>query len=775
MVINSADKKVNIKISDLVFVACRRRERFQRFDNALKDDPAFAISVVEREENMAGNKYFSDINLSCTLKLGDKAIELNGKTSVLINDDGYTVDVVRSVRYPVRLVTENFIYSWHCEAKILAFILAKKHSLENINVRISVFHTETLERKTHVFGYSFSQLEDFFKLTFFEFSRLLSPCLERMIIRNEKNEAAKFPFSSARDGQHNITKEVFAAIKNKHNLIINAPTGLGKTVATLYPALKAQAKGLCDKIFYLTAKNSGNDSVVNSLPVFEKAGFDFVVSVLSAKSRICDKRPCSPQNCIFPSGHHDRMMSAIGDVVSEHKVFTRDLISEYASKYNVCPFMLETELVWFADLVVCDYNYVFDPFVASKISSCFSGNDAILIDEAHNIVDRLRNVFSAEIKLSKLADLQEKAGVESKLGKAINGFLEFIKNDVEDNDFACEPMSSQSLDGLEREINLLFSEFQENFEDKNDINADVTALSDSLRSFVDLLTLRSDNYITFYNDNGDPEIFMVNTAETLFARSKELGNFVMFSATLFPEEYFKYMLGAGKGDSYASFPSPFDSRNLLVLGYPLSTKYSDREQTADDVARAIWTAGRGKCGNYISFFPSYKYMALVFNSFIRLFPDEKVIYQKPSMTDEEKKNYLSSFSDTPSVSLYAFAVLGGVFSEGIDLTGEKLSGATVVGLGSLPPSKKSTLIANYFSDLFFDGEMFAYHYPGLNKVFQAGGRVIRSETDKGFLLIIDDRFLTEETIELLPDSWNNVKKVKDNNDISTNICDFWRK
>ncbi len=771
-------EKINISVSELVFLTCRKRERFSKFDNALKDPSDFALSVVKREEEALGNNYYPDINLSCSLNLNGVSVELFGKTAISENHGEYTVDVVKSMRYPVKLANESFISDWLSEAKCLAFILANKRSLNKLTVRVCVFHTETLEKRIHSYEYSYAELEQFFKTALSGLSTYISIILPHTKERNHKNSEAKFPFPSVRDGQRDISKEVYASIKNKNNVIINAPTGLGKTMATLYPAIKAQSKGLCDKVFYLTAKNSGNTSVADAIRLFNESGYTLTVLYVSAKTRLCDKRPCSPRNCHYPQGHHDRVMTAVFEIASKHKIYTIDIISEAAQRHNVCPFILEMELSVFADLIVCDYNYVFDPVVSSKISSVFSGNDAILVDEAHNLIDRLRGINSAEIKLEKLKELADKLDKGCALNKAINGFLTFINDDTEDSGFACEPMSSQSLDSFEREINLLFSEFQEYFEAKEEnleINTfELLQLTESLKAFVDILTLRSSRYIAFYNDFGNPEIFMVDTSVHLLESSKKLGSLILFSATLFPEEYYKYMLGARKNDAYVSIPSPFDYHNLLVLGYPLSTKFSDREATIEDVVRAIYTAGRAKCGNYIAFFPSYQYMQLAVNVFTSMFPDQRVIYQSKTMNDTERDNFISSFTPNPTSTLYAFAVLGGVFSEGIDLVGEKLSGATVVGLGSLPPSRKSSLISQYFSDLFFDGEKFAYHYPGLNKVFQAGGRVIRSESDKGYLLIIDDRFLTEENIETLPSSWHNIKKVKDNNSIHENLCDFWK-
>lgn len=774
MHISTADKKINISVSELVSVSCRMRERFRKFDNALKDDPTFAISVAETEYKKADKNCYPDIGLSCAFKLGDVVVELSGKTTVVRDSDRYTVNAIKSVRYPIKLVNDDFIADWLNEARISAFILARNHSLETVNVIISVFHTETLERRDCIYTYSFNELEAFFKNTVSAFSKYLDVVRNHIDSRNGKCETARFPFQTQREGQSNIGKEVYSAIKNKRNVIINAPTGLGKTAATLYPALKAQGRGLCEKIYYITAKNSGKNSAVDAISAFEKAGFDINASVISAKHKICDKHPCSPGTCRYPSGHHDRMVTAVFEIASKYKVYTEDVIKEYSQKYNVCPFMLETELVWFADLVVCDYNYIFDPSVSAKLSHCLSGNDVVLVDEAHNLPDRIRNIFSATIVLEKIKALYDNTNKESKLGTALKSFLKFVKVDREDSGEICEPFSSQALDSLEIELNALFTELQEEYEGDAKSTQEISAISNMLKEFIDLLTMRSDDYITFYNDKGDIEIFMVNTARSLRERAQKMGNFVMFSATLFPEDYYRYMLGARDGDSYIAYPSPFDSNNFLVLGYPVSTRYSEREQTIESVVSAIWTAGRQKNGNYISFFPSYQYMLLALNTFMRMFPEERVIYQKPTMTEDEKREFILSFESSPETSLFAFAVLGGTFSEGIDLAGDKLLGAAVVGLGSLPPSRKSSLISQYFTDMFFDGEKFAYHYPGLNKVFQAGGRVIRSETDKGFLLIIDDRFLTEENVELLPSNWSNVKKAKDNTSIAERICDFWR-
>lgn len=777
MFVESLENKININVSDLVFVASRKRELFLRLEKALIDPPDFAIGVSKREDEARGRTYYSGVNLSCSFKVNEILLEIAGKISVSSEGDNFAVDVVKSIRYPIKLVNEDFAENWISEGKIYAFILAKKRKLTSVTVRISVFHTETLSRRNIIKNYSIEELDSFFRSVvaeFYKFSELIVPHVKS---RNSSEEKIAFPFKTPRSGQKEISKEIYSAIKNKQNAIINAPTGIGKTVSALYPALKAQGKGLCNKIFFLTAKNSGNEAALAALKAFRDVGCDLFVLVVSAKSKICDN-PCTPKHCFISKGHDQRMISALLEVVSAESFFTKDVILKYAKKHSVCPFMLQTELALFADVVVCDYNYIFDSDISCKLSTALSGNDVFLIDEAHNVVDRLRNVFSERIDVKSLLKLSEKIESSSNLNKTIKGFLKYLRNDIQDSDFSCEPLSCQSVDGLERELNRLLSDFQEHFEEKRDaeeINAlEVYSLSDSLRSFVDFLTLRSDDYIVFYNDDQEPEIFLVDTSKTLLNLSKKLGSFVMLSATLFPEEYYKYMLGNTKSDSYVSIDSPFNFENFLVLAYPLSTKFSERESTVVDVVSAIFTAGTVKKGNYISFFPSYEYMMLAVNKFKEMYPEEYVHCQVQGMDDKSREDFLSAFDSSPKRTMYAFAVLGGAFSEGVDLVGEKLSGAIVVGLGSLPPSRKSAIISQYFSDLFFDGEKFAYHYPGLNKVFQAGGRVIRSETDKGFLVIIDDRFLTEDNIELLPDNWKNLKRVKGNNEVLSHLKNFWQ-
>lgn len=776
MFIDSSDNRINITVSELVYISCRKKEPFSKFDKLLIDSSDFAVSVAKREDEVHGRIYYSDINLVCSYKINEDIVELNSKTCISSENDSFAIDVVKSVRYPIKYIGDEVFDYWLTEGKINAFIFAKKRKLSSVTVRVSLFNTETLFRKNKIVTYTVDELESFFKFTLSEFYKYFSLILHHVKRRNASESGLTFPFRQLRDGQKEIAKEIFSAIKNKQNVIINAPTGIGKTVSTLYPALKAQGKGLCNKIFYLTAKNSGNDTALKTLSLFLEKGCELYVLVMSAKSKICNK-VCSPKVCSFEKGHSERINSAILDIVKTHSVFTKEIILEFSNKYQVCPFMLEMELSLFADVVVCDYNYVFNSEISSKMSSAFSGNDVFLIDESHNLIDRVRNINCEKIDVNKLLQLVEKLEPSVKLKKSIKNFNKFLQNEIEDSDFSCEIFSSQSIDKLEREVNILLSDFQDYFEDQTNLDSSdfltLRSLSVSLKRFVEFLTFRKDEFLVFYNDDKCPEIFLVDTSKLLRELSKKLGSFVMFSATLFPEEYYKYMLGCTKKDVYFSLSSPFNFENLLVLAYPLSTKFSDRVTTIEEVVSAIFTAGAQKKGNYISFFPSYEYMKLALDTFVKMFPNENVIYQKAGMEDKDKDDFLNSFETFPENTMYAFAVLGGVFSEGIDLVGDKLSGATVVGLGSLPPTRKSSIISQYFSDLFFDGEKFAYHYPGLNKVFQAGGRVIRSENDRGFLMIIDDRFLGEDNIELLPDNWKNIKKVKSNNEVADFLKAFW--
>lgn len=774
MHIDYFEKKLNISVSDLVYVACRRRECFKNFDYALKDDPSFVLSVRKREETQNGNSFFSEVNLTCSFNLCGFKTVVSGNTSIIDKNGFFEINLVKSIRYPLHMVNEDFAYDWICESKCLAFILSNKRNLDNVGINLSIYNTETLEKKELLFNFSAPELKTFFKNTLNDFSSFLKLNIEHVTKRNSDNNL-KFPFANVRDGQKEIFKEIISGIKNKNNVIVNAPTGLGKTVATIYPALKAQIKGLCDKVFYLTAKDSGKQAVVDTVNGFINDGYDFKLLVISAKSKICNKKPCSPANCFMPSGHHQRIVSAVTDIAVNHKIITSDVILAFSEKYKVCPFLLELELIPFADVVLCDYNYIFDSTISSKIASCFSRNDVFLVDEAHNLVDRLRNVYSSVIELSKLKELKKHFEGNSEVLTAIKSFLSFINANV-DNDAISEQFSSQMLDELERLLNDALGVLQRNIEGartNKQLHDDDFNVLDSIRRFVDLLTLRSDDYAVFINDEMNLEIFLVNTANTILNLSKQLGTFVFFSGSLLPDDYYKFMLGNTRRDVYVSFDSPYDINNFLVLSYPLTTKYSERENGIEDVVRGIFTAGKSKKGNYIAFFPSYDYMNLAVGYFERMFPSERIKVQKSGMTEAERQEFLKEFSVRSDKSLYAFAVLGGSFSESIDLAGELLSGVIVVGLGALPPSRRNSLISQYFTDMFFDGEKFAYFYPGMNKVFQAGGRVIRSENDRGFILVVDDRFLVEDNFEIIPNGWKNIKRVRNNNDIKKELDAFW--
>lgn len=769
---DTKNRKVNISVSELVFFACRHRNRMSRFDGAIKDKSDFVSSLVKSREEKSGNSYYTDVSLSSSLNIHNFLFSFSSTSSVMIDNGNYSIDSVYSIRFPLKYVSSDFVYSWECEAKIKAFILAKKHNLEAIKTRVFVFHTETLEEKCFEKEFSLSELEEFFKATVFAFARFAKVLLPHYLLREEKNKVLNFPFEEFRDGQKEITSEVTNAIKNKTTAVINAPTGLGKTVATLFPAIVSQAMGECNKIFYLTAKNSGKASVLNAVHNFSLSGAELYTLTVTSKSQLCTLNSAC-KGCKFASSCHESTIEALFYLAENAKVFTKENIFQAAVKFGCCPFVLQTELLAFADVVVCDYNYIFSPDIFNKINTFFSGNDVFLVDEAHNLIDRLREIFSSEINLKSLNELSETVNKDSPLRNAIADFLDFVKSDIEDGDYSCEPFSSHSMDLYEVHLNELLSALQE----ENECSSLhlLGRVFDDVKSFLELLTKRSRNYIAFYNDDFNPEIFMVDTSVYIRKISRRLGSMVFFSATLIPDEYYTYMFGVKNKSSYVSFSSPYKPDNFLIVSSPISTKFSDREETVCDVASAMYSAFFERCGNYIAFFPSYSYMNLALTTFKKMFPDACVISQKPNMTPSEKDEFINSFISQNTKTMVAFAVLGSSFSEGIDLVGDKLSGAAVVGLGSLPPSRKSSLIASYFNDNFFEGEKFAYLYPGLNKVFQAGGRVIRSESDRGFLLIIDDRLFNEDTLELLPESWKNIKRAKSNASISTLICDFWQK
>jgi len=748
-------------------------------------DTAQRIAYAE-EQTEYGDSYFTDVNLKGTFRVDGLEVSVSGIVGGIIkNGSEFTVDVVKSVKLPLKYVSEKYWSDWLCPTKCAAYLLMRARKLDTVNIRLICVHTETLEKRRITLTYNREELESIFTSLLSEWSKWTRLYDERMRVRNKQLENVSFPYSDIRDGQDVIMRGVSSAIDENRPAFINAPTGIGKTSAVLYPALKSLARGKAERIFYLTSKNSLHSVVIDTCRQMEKNGCKVRVLSLVSRNKLCPSGKCNRKECQRLSGHSDRLKMALYELLTKETYFTYDILKRYAENHSVCPFELARHSAQFSDVVICDYNYIFDPDVSRVNLFTSKGSDVLLVDEAHNLVERLKEMHSAVLFVDKISEISSFfKNKNTEFFSACEKFINSVEEIHSDDLFQAEPLDRNSIDNILITSNIFFEAFQslvgarefaDYFSESSDVSLDtVNKLFATVKKFISLFEVINDNYIVFFDEKGNVRILLVDTGATVRKVCKKMGHGIFFSATLSPEEYYRHMLGAAKKDVYINLTSPFPIENFKIVSYALSTRYSERGVTLPEVVDVIYNTVLAKAGNYMVFAPSYSYLSALCAEFSKTHPEIDVIIEKSGMNSNDKDLFVKRFENASDKTMVAFAVMGGNFSEGIDLSGDRLLGAIIVGLGVLPPERSRELTAGYFNDRFFDGVKFAYVYPGMNKVFQAGGRVIRSESDKGVLVVVDDRFLTEDYIENLPEFWRNISKSSTTFDVGNIIRNFWK-
>jgi len=761
-------KRIKISVRDLVEFVLQEgdiRSSFSGSSRALEGTKAHQMLQKGR-----GKDYQAEVTISYIVDKEDIVLEINGRIDGVINTEGnITLEEIKSTNTDLNYIDENYNKLHMAQIKCYGFMYTKNNSLENINISLVYYHLETGEKKTIERSFHEEELKIFFDELvdkYIIWAKVLKNWAE---FRDTSIKELKFPFDNYRKGQREFAVSVYRSIRDGNLLFAAAPTGTGKTAAVLFPTIKALGEGSVSKIFYLTAKTVTRTIAENSILNMKDRGLRLKTLTLTAKEKICLKpgAECSPEECEYAKGHFDRVKDAVADIFI-HDSFNYETILEYAKKHSVCPFEFSLDLSLWADCIICDYNYVFDPRVYLKRFFLDGGGDfAFLIDEAHNLVDRSREMYSSEISKREFMDLRNSFKESSKkINKALNKinsqFIGYKKNIEEeylvDND---EPKDIVPL--LRSFITLGEEWLLKN--DKSPIREAVLELYFKVTGFLRTTEGYDENYVTYYEKLKDHDLklklFCVNPSYLLKEAIKRGKSTIFFSATLSPMDYFISILGGNEKSTRLRLRSPFPEGNLSILiNNKIATTYKKREFSYEDVASWILNIVKIKKGNYLVFFPSYSYMNRVNEIFIEKSEDIYVIIQKSGMTEEEKANFLKEFSEDRVETLVAFAVMGGSFGEGIDLTGDKLLGAIIVGVGLPQVCLERNIILDYFNKLNNRGFEYSYMYPGMNKVLQAIGRVIRSESDKGIVLLIDERFSRQEYKNLFPAEWKLLKYTR---------------
>lgn len=668
------------------------------------------------------------------------------------------------------------------QAKLYAFIYAEDLGLSEIGVRLTYHHLDTGRSREFNRDFTFEELAAFFEDIVGQYLDWAKIIADWIRLRDESIMDLAFPFDEYRPGQRRLAEEAYRTIRDGRRLVVQAATGIGKTMAAMFPAIKAVAMGLNSKIFYLTARTTGRIAAEKAADMMRTGGLRFKSVSLTAKDKICFNpgSACNAEECEFAKGYYDRIGGAVEDIFKEDSL-ARDTIERIAKHHAVCPFEFSLELTVWADCVICDYNYAFDPGAyLRRFFTDETGDYTFLVDEAHNLADRSRDMFSADFQKDSILKTRRAIkkglpGIYKSLGKINTWMVDarkrcrkaggtIVEKSPPDDLF---PLLSNFLRTTERWL-------AKNI--KTDFRKTLLDFYFQINSFMRVADIYDKTYAVCYTPNGGDlvvRLFCIDPSDQLDQALKRCRAAVFFSATMTPADYFKKILGCENAGSLV-LPSPFPTENLgIYIADRISTYYRDREKTADEVRRAVVSMARGKKGNYLVFFPSYAYLQMVYSSVTpEELPDTRIVVQTPGMTETERESFLGLFEKENPETLIGFAVMGGVFGEGIDLAGDRLSGAAIVGVGLPGISPERDLIREYFDECGGTGFEFAYVYPGINRVFQAAGRVIRSETDRGVVLLIDKRFSTFRYKSLLP-SWWRPARMPGDADFRKDLERFW--
>ena len=715
-----------------------------------------------------GAGYRAEVPLKIKVPMGEFDCSVEGRADGIFQErDTAWIDEIKGVYRDLKLIEEP-VGVHLAQALCYAYIYGKQNNQQEMGIQLTYGNLETEELKYFRQTRTMDELEEWFTGLMKEYEKWASFQFEWKRIRKDSIRPLEFPFPY-REGQRDLAAGVYRTIARKKRLFIQAPTGVGKTISTVFPAVKAVGEGLGDRIFYLTAKTVTRTVAEEAFRILRGNGLRMKTVTLTAKEKlcICDEIQCNPEACPYAEGHFDRINEAVFELLTKGPdELSREVLLSQAHKHRVCPFELSLDTASWTDAVICDYNYVFDPNVRLKrfFAEGVKGEYLFLIDEAHNLADRGREMFSASLCKEDFLELKRKLkGRYKKAERCLercNKYLLGLKKECETYQIH-EDVGAFVLQllSLSTELDRIREEGAE-----PELQKEILDFWFQIRDFLNTADRLDENYV-IYSELGEDgqfrlKLYCVETAANLRECLDKGNAAVFFSATLLPMSYYKHLLG--DENDYAVYArSPFQpDRRLLLLGQDVSSRYTRRNRTEyGRISDYLAVMAEGKKGNYLAFFPSYRMMLDVFDIFSEQYGETvECVVQRSGMREEEREAFLERFAVQPegeqTKSLLGFCVLGGIFSEGIDLKREALIGAAVVGTGLPQVCHEREILRHYYEERKMDGFAYAYRYPGMNKVLQAAGRVIRTDEDRGVILLLDDRFLGSSYRRLFPLEWN---------------------
>ena len=750
-------------------------------------------SVADREAMQKGSRihrklqkqmkasYKAEVPLKWEEEYSDFIIEIEGRADGIIDDEeACVIDEIKGV-YRDLYFLEEPVPVHKAQAMCYAYFYASQKKISKIEVQMTYCHLETEEIKRFREEFSFSYLKKWFEDLLSEYYKWANFQYQRRIERRSSMEGLEFPYPY-RKGQKELVSGVYHTMRTEKQLFIQAPTGIGKTMAAIFPAVRAVGEGHGDKIFYLTAKTITRTVAEEAFSILKEKGLSYKTISITAKEKLClcEETDCNPEKCPYAEGHFDRVNAAVFEILNEKDTYLREDLLEH----RVCPYEMCLDISSWVDAVICDYNYVFDPNVYLRrfFGDGVKGDYLFLIDEAHNLVERGRKMYSAvlckEDFLETAKIVKEHSAKLYKILKKCNRLMLEYKRECDE----CTVM--ENIAGLSLQLMNLLGEM-ENFlekEHEEKVQKAVLEFSFSVRHFLNMYDIADENYV-IYSHYDDEQRFLitlycVNPKRNLQECLNKGRGAVFFSGTFLPLPYYRSLFSERRDDYAICASSPFLRENLkLLVACDVSSKYTRRGVSEyEKMAEYIYELAAGKQGNYMVFFPSYRMLEDIYEIFRNKTEERQFevscILQSSNMTEQEREEFLEAFQENSAKTLIGFCVMGGIFSEGIDLTGERLIGAAIVGTGLPQVGCEREILKNYYDEKAQNGFAYAYRYPGMNKVLQAAGRVIRTKEDRGVVLLLDERFLQREYLELFPQEWQSYERCTVGN-AGQKIRAFW--
>ena len=746
-------------------------------------------------QKAVGGNYQSEVHLTLDTFAGGIPVTLTGRADGIIthSDDapeGVVIDEIKTTALPLhKLYEQRALHFGQAKCYAHMWLKSQPSPPDTVTIQLTYHQLETQETEYHRETCTADELAAFVEKLLSDYAVWLTRARDWKLVRNTSIKALNFPFEAYRRGQREMSVAAYRAIESGRKLYVQAPTGIGKTLSALFPSIKAVGQEKAGRLFYLTAKTVTREVAENALSLMHDCGLRLKSVTLRAKDKICfcGETICTPEYCEYADGHFDRVNNALVSLLDGPDLITPSVVEDTARKFRVCPFELSLDAALYTDTVICDYNHIFDPvaYMRRFFEGGASDDDCVfLIDEAHNLAERVRDMYSAELykssfnHLTRLKDKTSHAKALRRTANKLNAYFVSMRNDLISDGGA----SSRVTESPDAVLTGLVEHFAESAGDwlkaepAHLMQSDVLSLYFEALSYLSIAELYDGHYraITEIPD-GDVRVtlFCVDPSEIIAKRLQLARASVLFSATLTPLGYYRDVLGGDEHDLLLTLPSPYDAdRLLLAAHHGISTKYTVRRRSFLPISDAIYAAISGKPGNYIVYFPSYEYMRQVYEVFFENHPDVETIVQDSGMDEDARIKFLRRFDANNEDSLLGFCVLGGVFSEGIDLRGNRLIGTVIVGVGLPGLSLRQELIREYYDRQSGAGYDYAYVFPGMNKVLQAAGRVIRGESDFGLILLIDSRYATRKYCTLFPAHWSHIRFIEDSGSLTGMLREF---